>query len=450
MRVRMFSAVEIISKITSGEITASEITRACLEAIKATDDEILAWQYVDQEGALARAEKLDAHQSAGRSLGKLHGVPIAIKDIIDMAGLPTTCGSPILAGRIAENSARIVDLLLAEGAVLIGKTVSTEFAFMNPSKTKNPHHLEYSPGGSSAGSAAAIAAGHVPIAIGSQTNGSVIRPASFCGVFGLKPSSGSIPRIGILETSDLLDQIGAFANNIEDLALVCDVLADYDSRDPQSFAMPRPNLSKAVAKINDGNQQTDPNFVYLSFSYCDELDSDTVYGLEQVQTLLGDRVEVIDTRQSTDRLLAAHKTIHEFQIYQNLYHYFDSNKKSLSDPILQVLDRASTITQAEFKEAVTVREEAIAFFEDLLLDFDAILTPSALGEAPLLSHGTTGNAVCCTIWSLCGLPAINLPILSGNTGLPIGVQLVGKYARDAELVETANWLVDFLQNENDV
>ena len=138
MRVRMFSAVEIISKITSGEITASEITRACLEAIKATDDEILAWQYVDQEGALARAEKLDAHQSAGRSLGKLHGVPIAIKDIIDMAGLPTTCGSPILAGRIAENSARIVDLLLAEGAVLIGKTVSTEFAFMNPSKTKKP------------------------------------------------------------------------------------------------------------------------------------------------------------------------------------------------------------------------------------------------------------------------------------------------------------------------
>ena len=436
----MFSAVEIISKIESGQLTALEVTQACLDAIEATDSKIMAWEYINREAVIKRAVELDAHQFAGRRIGRLHGVPVGIKDIIDIADSPTACGSPILRDRIPENSARIVQLLEAEGAVIMGKTVTTEFAFMSPSKTRNPHNLDYSPGGSSAGSAAAIAAGHVPVAIGSQTNGSVIRPASFCGIFGLKPSAGIIPRVGVLETSDLLDQIGAFANTIDDLALICDVLADYDACDPQSFVMPRPDFHRAINSSNRDQK----SIAWIMFDYMDELDADTLAGFEQIKSALRSTVQEIDARQSTASLLAAHKTIHETQLFQNLGSYVKTDRKHLSAPVLEALERASSITHAEYNTAIKVRDEAIEFFENLLLEFDAIITPAALGEAPLLSEQTTGNPVCCTIWSLIGVPCITLPVLSGANGLPIGVQLVGKYANDEHLIETSKWFLDIL------
>ena len=437
----MFSAVEIISKIESGKLTALEVISACLNAIDSTDSRIMAWEHINREAVIERARKLDVHQSAGRRVGRLHGVPVGIKDIIDTANIPTACGSPILKNRVPENSARIVQLLESEGAVIMGKTVTTEFAFMNPSKTKNPHNLKFSPGGSSAGSAVAIAAGHVPLSIGSQTNGSIIRPASFCGVFGLKPSAGIIPRVGVLETSNLLDQMGAFANNIDDLALICDVLADYDAQDSQSFAMPRPNFRKVINSYNPEQKAV----AWIAFDYIDEMDSDAATAFEQIKSVLGSNLQQIDATQSTASLLAAHKTIHETQIFQNLGSYLKTERKKLSAPVLEALERASSITRAEFDRAIEVRNEAIEFFEKLFLEFDAIITPAALGEAPLLSQNTTGNPVCCTIWSLVGFPCITLPVLSGANGLPIGVQLVGKYADDENLMETSKWFLDILR-----
>ena len=440
----MFSASEILSKIRLGQLTALEVTHACLNSIYSTDNELMAWAHVNRDFAIERAKNLDKLQSEGKTIGRLHGIPIGIKDIIDIAGIPTTCGSPILLGSIPDNSARIIQLLEAEGAVIIGKTVTTEFAFMNPSKTKNPHNLDYSPGGSSAGSAAAVAAGHVPITVGSQTNGSVIRPASFCGVFGLKPSAGIIPRVGVLETSDLLDQIGVFANHIEDLTLICDVLAQYDNRDPQSFSSCRPIFQNGL----NLKKRADPIFGVVSFDYMDDLDADMKAGFDKLVSSLGNRVQKIDARPFTSTFLDAHKIIHEFQIFQNLGHYLKSNSNELSAPILEALERASIIQNDEFRKAVMVRNEASKFFENLFSRFDVIVTPSALGKAPLLSESTTGNPVCCTIWSLTGLPCINLPLLLGENELPLGIQLVGNYTADEKLIYTANWLLNFIKKEN--
>ena len=222
------SASDLIPKLHAGEISSEALVRDCLGRIEATNGVISAWAHLDEDLALAQAKALDGLRLAGRPLGHLHGIPVGVKDILDTADMPTEYGTPIYEGHRPVRDSTVVAKLREAGAVIMGKTVSTEFAFLTPGNTANPHNADHTPGGSSSGSAAAVAAGHVPLAIGTQTAGSVIRPAAFCGVYGMKPSQGMISRAGVLQTAKNLDQIGGFTHTLADMALLIDALTGYD------------------------------------------------------------------------------------------------------------------------------------------------------------------------------------------------------------------------------
>ncbi len=242
MSLSALSLVEAAAGIREGRITSSELVEDCLARIDEVDGKIEAWAFLDREHALRQAKAADDRRKRGEPIGPLHGVPIGIKDIFDTSDYPTEFGSPLWAGRTPRRDAAAVASLRAAGAVIMGKTVTTEYAYFNPGKTRNPHDPERTPGGSSSGSAAAVAAGMVPGAIGSQTNGSVIRPAAFCGVVGFKPTHGLIPRTGALLLSRALDHVGVFARSVEDAALLAETLAGFDEEDPDTRALARPHF----------------------------------------------------------------------------------------------------------------------------------------------------------------------------------------------------------------
>jgi Asp-tRNA(Asn)/Glu-tRNA(Gln) amidotransferase A subunit family amidase len=434
------SAAEAVPLIVSGEILSAELVEACLDRIGETDGNLSAWAYVDRERALERAEELDHIRRAGLATGLLHGVPVGLKDIIDTAAMPTECGSPILAGRLPKADAAIVERLEEQGAIILGKTVTTEFAFLHPADTRNPHDPKRTPGGSSSGSAAAVAAKQVPLAIGTQTNGSVVRPASFCGTFGFKPSAGSISRRGILRTSATLDQIGVFGRSLDDVALLADALAGYDATDPASFARPRPPmLAGARAEV-----PVEPNFAWIELPFASEMSDDCRQGLEEVLTALGGQIERLDAPPLFADLVAAQHTIHFYEIARELESVIGDRRDEVSEELAPVLERGRAVSDEGHRQALSIREIAQKFFLAFFKDFDAIVCPAAPGEAPKIDTGT-GNPIFSTIWTLAGLPCITIPLLEGDSGLPIGVQLVGEMERDDRLLRTANWIIKELQ-----
>ena len=433
----MTSALQMVQMIQDGETTAVALVTAALDRIAETDDALKAWIWLDRDGALAQAQAMDQLRQSGRALGALHGVPIGLKDIIDTADMPTESGSVALAGRQPGFDAVLVSRLREAGAVILGKTATTPFAFMDPAATRNPHNLEYSPGGSSAGSAAAVAAGHIPIAIGTQTNGSVIRPASFCGVYGFKPSAGMIPRTGVLRTSETLDQVGVFARHYEDVALVGDVISEFDPVDPSSFCRPRPRLLNGV----HSEPPVAPNFVWVEMPYFDKLSDDSREGMMAVLDALGGQVERLDAGGSFTGLVESQNIIHYYEIARNLAKIRENHNDTLSPQVSKLFAHGATISDQAYQEAIELRNGAISYFGSLFNDFDAIITPSAPGEAPLFSEGSTGNPIFSTIWTLCGLPCLNMPILMSENDMPIGVQLVGGPEEDDRLLRTGNWML---------
>ena len=434
------SAVQIAERTRSGTMSCVDVVKAALAQIEATDGPVAAWAFLDGEMALAQAEALDQMRHHGKPLGRLHGVPVGLKDIIDTADMPTEYGSPIHAGRQPETDATLVSKLREAGAVILGKTVTTEFAFMNPSKTANPHDPTRTPGGSSSGSAAAVAMGQIPLAIGSQTNGSVLRPASFCGVFGFKPSRGIVSRAGVLETSATLDQMGVFANTLPDAALLVDVLGGYDARDPSTYARPKPDISagcKAEAPVA-------PNLAWFDLPFADRMSDTAKAGFDELLDVLGVRVERVPTPESFGDLLDHHRTIHEYEISRNLSQQVDNHWAQISETIQPILTRGREISDDRYTEALAMAAGADNFFAQFFNDFDAVITPASTGEAPLKSAGT-GDPVFCTLWTLSGLPCLTMPVLAGIGDLPIGVQLVGSAEEDDRLFRTASWLLRTLE-----
>lgn len=435
------SASEAARKIRDGLLTSSQLVSACLDRIKATDDSLKAWASLDADKALAAAAELDAIRQAGRPLGPLHGVPVGLKDIIDTADLPTERGSSIFTGRQPDQDAAVVERLREAGAVILGKTVTTEFAFLHPSHTHNPHDLAHTPGGSSSGSAAAVAAYQVPLALGTQTNGSVIRPASFCGTYGFKPTRGVISRRGVLATSNYLDQIGMFTRSLEDAALLADALKGYDQTDTRSYPRPRPDMVSGVR----AEPPVEPALAFIDLPFADRLASDTRDGFEEIISALGSRIERIAAPPAFAGLVEVQRIIHEYEICRHLKETFDGHWDQISDTLKPVIERARAISDETYAEAIKLGAAADDYFNSFFKDYDAILTPSAAGEAPKIGP-TTGDPVFCTLWTLSGLPAITMPLLVGEHGLPIGVQLVGGAEEDDRLMRTANW---FLKTLND-
>src|SRR3989337_1996917 len=281
------SASEAARVIRDGLISSEQLVEACLTQISKITGQVQAWTFLDPDHALAQARAADEYRLSGQPTGALHGVPVGIKDIFDTADMPTENGSVLYAGRTPSRDATVVALLRAAGAVIMGKTVTTEFAFLAPAKTRNPHNAERTPGGSSSGSAAAVAAGMVPLALGSQTNGSVIRPAAFCGVLGFKPTHGLIPRHGMLALSRTLDHVGLFARTAEDLALLAGQLVGYDERDPDT----RPRARIPFAEVAAEEPPLPPMFAFVKTPHWERADEETKEAFAELIEHLGDRVE---------------------------------------------------------------------------------------------------------------------------------------------------------------
>ncbi|HEY4141706.1 MAG TPA: amidase [Pseudolabrys sp.] len=427
------SATEAAADIARGVASAEDYTLACLERIAAIESEVQAFAHIDAEHALKQARELDQHKANGERLGLLHGVPVGIKDIFDTADYPTECGSRALAGRRPEADATAVRLLREAGAVIIGKTVSTEFAYFHPGKTKNPRDLSRTPGGSSSGSAAAVAAGMVPLAIGSQTNGSMIRPASFCGVFGVKPSHGLISRAGALNLSRTLDHVGAFARSIEDLALILDVMVATDAADPNSRAYASPRFRASTAE----QPPLPPSFAFVRTPMWDKTDPETRTGLEELAKEVG--AQEIDLPAGYADAPQVLRVIMSSEMAFNLGHYVDQGVASRE--FTDLIAEGRKVTAPQYLAAV---RDARRYAEDLMYIFeqyaDAIITPSAAGIAPL-GIEATGNPLFCSLWTLVGFPALNMPLLGNADGMPIGVQLVGAPGRDERLLRSARALI---------
>ena len=436
------SATEAAAHIAAGRLSSVQLVTSCLDRIAETDGAIKAWAHLDADLALAQAAALDRRRQAGYATGPLHGIPVGLKDIVDTRDMPTQRGTPIFAGRQTDDDARLVEMLREAGAVILGKTVTTELAFVHGNETRNPHNPDRTPGGSSSGSAAAVAAGHVPLAIGTQTNGSVIRPASFCGTFGFKPTRGTISRTGVLQTSRSLDQIGTFARTLEDAALLCDAISGYDQRDSESFPHARPATlegARAEAPI-------EPELAWFNLPFNDRLSEAASEGLEVVMEGFGARVTRLDPADQLGELVAVQARIHEYEIAQHQAEVFDKHWDQISSTLKPVIERARQISQAEYEDALAVKASAESFFADFFQDYDAIVAPSAAGEAPAFGPAT-GDPIFCTLWTLAGLPCVTLPLLVGETGLPIGVQLIGPAHRDDRLLRTARWCQTHLAAE---
>lgn len=432
----LFSAVQSAEAIREGHITSEALVEACLQRIEETEDAVKAWAYLDAGVALDQARELDRIRKIGRATGALHGVPVGLKDIVDTKDMPTQRGTPIFGGRQPEADARIVEHLREAGAVIMGKTKTTEFAYMHPTDTTNPFDPARTPGGSSSGSAAAVAARHVPLAIGTQTGGSVIRPASFCGVYGFKPTRGTISRSGVFRTSVSLDHIGGFANSLEDIALLTGAVSGYDQTDPVSFARPRAHmLDGARAEV-----PVEPNIAWLDFPFHDRLEPDTVEGINAVIDGLGGRVERFSASPQLADLINVHKTIYDYEIRQNMTGISKDHGADLSIEMQSATNRGSKISEAQYQDALAVMASAQSFFAEYFNEFDAILAPSATGEAPPLDAGHTGDSVFCLTWTLAGLPCLTLPLLVGGNDLPVGVQLIGAVEEDGRLLRTASWV----------
>jgi Asp-tRNA(Asn)/Glu-tRNA(Gln) amidotransferase A subunit family amidase len=430
------TATDAARAIREGVISAETLAEACLARVAATEPEVQAWQYFDPEHVLMQARARDRDRSEGRAIGPLHGVPVGIKDIIDTTDMPTEDGTVLHAGRRPDADAAVVRMLRAAGAVIFGKTVTTELATYAPGKTRNPHEPTHTPGGSSSGSAAAVAAGMVPIAIGTQTNGSVIRPASFCGVYGFKPTHGLVPRTGVLRQARTLDTVGVMARSLEDIALVMESIAGYDDGDPDTRPVARPPFARIAAE----EPPLPPSLALATTPMWERADADTMEAFRELAVHLGDRVQDLTLPAGVADAWEWQRIIMETEIASSFVLEYERGADQLSASLRRQIERGRETRAVDYLAAVARIPRLLDGFAEIFDRYDALVTPAAPGTAPK-GLESTGDPAFCTLWTLCGMPAITLPLLAGSNGLPIGVQLVGRRGDDARLLRTAHWLV---------
>ncbi|MFQ5994526.1 MAG: amidase [Acidiferrobacterales bacterium] len=434
------SAVEAARAIRAGEIKSEELVQACLDHIAEIEDTISAWAFLDPDHALKQARDADIRQGEGKALGPLHGIPVGVKDIFDTDDMPTEDGTVLHAGRQPAMDATVVSLLREAGAIIMGKTVTTELAVYAPGKTGNPHDPSRTPGGSSSGSAAAVAASMVPLAVGTQTNGSVIRPASYCGVYGYKPSHGLISRHLVLQQSRPLDQVGVFARTIEDAALIAEQLMAFDEHDPDTRPRTRPALVETVPQ----EPPVTPQLAFAKTPMWDHADNDTQEAFAELVEHLGEDIEETVLPDVFNDAISWHRTIMEADLARSFKREYEDGKEKLSAILREMIERGQRCLAVDYNDAVGQIPVLNSMLGHIFQKYDAILTPATTGEAPV-GLESTGNPIFCTIWTLCGMPAITLPLLRGSSGMPIGVQLVAERADDARLLRTARWLTEVIE-----
>jgi Asp-tRNA(Asn)/Glu-tRNA(Gln) amidotransferase A subunit family amidase len=414
MKLNTLSLSEAADAINARKITSVELVQACLERIDERDSDIKAWVRIDREAVLAEARSRDREAPSG----PLHGIPIGVKDIIDTFHLPTEYGSQIYRGYRPGREAACVELVRRAGAVILGKTVATEFALYRPGPTANPHGFDRTPGGSSSGSAAAVADFQVPVAFGTQTSGSIIRPAAFCGVVGYKPSFGTLSLDGIKPLSQTLDTLGFITRKVCDQFVMRSALLGAE-RNPALFATAKPRLG------------------FLRTPFWEAASPDTRQLLEETARKLagnGFAVEEVTCPASFGGLNDLHAKLMAFETARNcVSEYSESNRPLLDEKSRQVIEAGWAVSADEYQTCRMGVGAARLQFAELARDFDAIMTPAIVGEAP--PKDTTGDPVFCRIWSLLGVPAVTLPAGRGPNGLPLGIQFVARYDDDLRLLQ---------------
>jgi len=444
MNQRLPDVTTGVGAVRAPKLSAKAWVEHCLERIKERDNQVGAWEYLDPEYALEQACKRDLQQQQEGILGPLHGVPVGIKDIFATSDMPTQWGTPIYTGQHLNYDAAVVERLRAAGAVILGKTVTTEYASGIPSRTRNPHNLNHTPGASSSGSAAAVADGMVPIAIGSQTMGSVIRPAAFCGVYGYKPSFGLVSRFGVLRVSRELDHVGFFARSVTDLALLGSVLAGGDRRDPDCWVAGHPTPSDwAIAPLPHP-----PTVAVVRGPFWHLVEAEgqatlfqTVEHLKQAGATVTDVAlppEFEAYFDHADCLMCTGMAL-------NHGHDYEREGDRLSPKFRQLVERGRTFSSLAYAAARHATHTYNQHLSQILTQFDVILTPATTGTAPE-GLDNTGNPIFCVLWTLCGMPAVTLPTGKGVNGLPLAVQVVGDRGQDIRLLQIAHWIASQLDS----
>jgi Asp-tRNA(Asn)/Glu-tRNA(Gln) amidotransferase A subunit family amidase len=409
--------------IADGTLTARSLAVAELARVDATDAAVEAWAHLDPVHVRAEASRCDAR--VGTARGPLSGIGIGVKDIVETADMPTEMGSPVYAGHRPTEDAECVARLKRAGGYVFGKAVTTAFAFLDPGKTKNPWNSRHTPGGSSSGPAAAVAAGHVTGAIGTQTNGSVVRPAAYCGVVGFKPTKDAIPFGGVHVFSETLDQLGTFTRSVADAAWLASALADAGRVSPTPAPLRKP-----------------PRLAYLDgFPWTSEVDCDADDTLDAAATRLrqhGAEVVAVGFPAPWREAHLVHRTIMLFEAAKHLAALQGRERARLSPKLNAALDEGRGISRADYEAAIARREAAVASFTAWLDGYDAVIAPPAPGPAPE-GLGSTGDPSCCTLWSLVGFPALAMPIGFAGNGLPLGMQLATPAGFDDRLLAVAAW-----------
>jgi Asp-tRNA(Asn)/Glu-tRNA(Gln) amidotransferase A subunit family amidase len=424
-KLHQLSLREAAQRIREGSLSSTELVRACLTRCSRLEPRVEAWEHLDAGRAMERAEELDSIIKTRGVAGPLHGIPLGIKDIIDVAGMPTTMGSPVYAGNVARRTAPAVLQLERAGAVILGKTVTSEFAYYTPRKTRNPWNPAHTPGGSSMGSAAAVAAGMAGGALGSQTNGSVVRPAAFCGVVGYKPSHGFISAECVMPYAPTLDTVGVFARSVADAVLLTAVSAPSSRSLPlECVPLPRPPRLAAVrSPVWSAASEVQKRM------FADNLAALRKAGAAVTEAELP---EPFAAAHAVQRTIMAHEASQELGAVQR------DHRAQLSARLNDFLDEGARIELERYQAALAERSRLQESYGSFLAAYDAVVTPPATGEAPA-DLGQTGDPAFCTIWTLLGAPAFSIPVGSGPQGLPLGLQIVGSVGGDPALCAAANW-----------
>ncbi|MSQ23550.1 MAG: amidase [Chloroflexi bacterium] len=438
MNLHELTMAQAAEAIRQGEVSPVALIEALLRRIDDTDGEVRAWSHVARDEALDAARGAEAQLRHQAQVGPLFGVPFAAKDIFDSAGLPTEAGSEHYRGRVPTRDAAVIHRLKAAGAILLGKVHTTEFADGHPAPSRNPYNLLHSPGGSSAGSAAAVAARMVPMALGSQTVGSALRPASFCGVVGFKPTFGRVSRAGVIPMAHSFDHVGWIVRSVEDAALTLQVLAGFETGDPHLVDTPTEDYVIAA-----GQPSGPPRIGLLNyyFQHADEPVREAALATVERLAKAGAIIDEVQMEVNFDETFEAHRAMQMSEMVwwhrrEGLLDHMERYRERTAD----FLGRGTAVTGADYVGAGQVLEVTRSSFAERLQEVDVLVSPTTSGLAPPLTAGSTGDPAWQSPWSFVGFPSITLPTGFGPGHLPIGIQLGASPWQEAKLLRIAYWV----------
>jgi Asp-tRNA(Asn)/Glu-tRNA(Gln) amidotransferase A subunit family amidase len=441
--IQQFTATAYREYLAAGQTDLEVFYEQQLAYARGVQEQVHAFASLDERVIALQATHRKGERARGEPLGRLYGVPVAVEDVVDTIDFPTAFGSPIHEGRYAVADAPVVRRLRDAGAVIFGKTATSEFGGEEPGPARNPHDPGHTPGGSAGGSAAAVAAGVVPLALGSQAGSSVVRAASFCGVYGFKPSMGLLPRTGVLERSPSLDQMGLFARCVEDLALASEIMSGDDGEDRAALGLPPRQLASVCAS----EPPVDPKFCFVRTPWWDQVDAEAREAYEAFVELMQGVVVTAELPAVVEQAVKWHDTVVEAEVAFAMQREYRNHPDRLSAGLRQRVERGMRIALLDYLTARDRLPHAACAFDEYFEHYDAILSPAALGGAPR-GLASVGSPIMQNVWTFAGLPTLSMPLLHLSGGLPLGVQAAGPLHNDGRLLRALRWLVNEFVNRS--